>query len=95
LTRKHTSMIAQKQSTVCQVLAAQSSRHRLIALNSSCAPPKLMLSVTVQLPARLSHPILDQLIVEALSEADIGSIGIPVTQLAMRAQSLVAIIADQ
>jgi hypothetical protein len=56
LTKAHTSITAQKHKTVCHVFATKSSLKMLMALKISCAPEKLMLSVTVQLPTRVSHP---------------------------------------
>ncbi|KAI7506235.1 hypothetical protein KC367_g89 [Hortaea werneckii] len=55
-------MTAQKQRTVCQALADQSSFQILIALRMSWAPPKLILNVTVQLPTRLNHPVIQEAI---------------------------------
>ena len=70
LIRKHTSMMAQKQRTVCQAVGAKSSCHSEIALRISWAPPKLIDRVTVQFPTRLNQPHI-QLAMGAHSGVDI------------------------
>jgi hypothetical protein len=70
LIRNVTNMIAQKQRTVCQAVGAKSSRHNDMALKMSCAPPKLIESVTVQFPTRLNQP-QTQLAIGAHSGVDI------------------------
>lgn len=55
----HSSMTHQYISMVCHSFGDQSSsRHSAIALRISCAPPKLMDVVTVQLPTSVSQPVI-------------------------------------
>lgn len=51
-------MHAQKHRMVCHSLATNDSSQSEMALRMSCAPPKLMERVTVQLPTRVNQPVI-------------------------------------
>jgi hypothetical protein len=58
LTRNAIDITHQNINTVCQAFATKSSFHSVMADKINCAPEKLILRVTVQLPTSVSHPVI-------------------------------------